>query len=196
MAAFVLLVFLRVCGPRQKREDPQFELHGWRRHYTGLYRSIGGPGSPVCIYIWFWTLYTIQNKPFFFFFNWEKINIFQLFVCASGRRRRIQSTLLRQLFSFLSGWFDSLTAICPLCPGDIAYSGACWARTARGRWKTSVLGVLHWACWGLRFYQSWLLGTLTKLLDLWNIMKLQRKTKETCKLKSISGEQAQHNDSK
>ena len=62
------------------------------------------------------------------------------------------------------------------------YRWDCWARTARGRWKTSVLGVLHWACWGLQFYQSWLLGTLAKLLDLWDIMKLQRKTRRHASL--------------
>ena len=36
-----------VCG-LQKRKDPQIELHGWRRHYTGRYRKSGISG----VYLW------------------------------------------------------------------------------------------------------------------------------------------------
>ena len=38
--AYLFCVCFCVCG-RQKPEDPQIELHGWRRHYTGRYRESG-----------------------------------------------------------------------------------------------------------------------------------------------------------
>ena len=43
----ICFAFAFVCG-RQKHEDPQFEPHGWRRHYTGRYRESGI--SPL--YLW------------------------------------------------------------------------------------------------------------------------------------------------
>ena len=46
--AHLFCVCFCVCG-RQKPKDPQLELHGWRRHYTGLYRRSGISG----VYLWF-----------------------------------------------------------------------------------------------------------------------------------------------
>ena len=68
---------------------------------------IGGPGSPMCIYNGFEHRYRPFKKNHFVIILIEKkINIFQLFVRASGRRSRIQSTLLRTLISFLSACID------------------------------------------------------------------------------------------
>ena len=68
---------------------------------------IGGPGSPMCIYNGFEHRYRpLKKKHFVIILIEKKINIFQLFVRASGRRSRIQSTLLRTLISFLSACTD------------------------------------------------------------------------------------------
>ena len=45
--AHLFCICFCVCV-RQKPEDPQFEPHGWRRHYTGRYRESGI--SPL--YLW------------------------------------------------------------------------------------------------------------------------------------------------
>ena len=37
----ILLVFVSACVIGKNPEYPQLELHGWRRHYTGRYKSSG-----------------------------------------------------------------------------------------------------------------------------------------------------------
>ena len=48
--AFVCICF-HVCG-RQTHKYPQLGLHGWRRHYTGQYRSSGSLFHDVDSYIY------------------------------------------------------------------------------------------------------------------------------------------------
>ena len=98
--------FVCICfhvRDRQKPEYPQLKLHGWRRHYTGRYRSSG------ISFLYLWLLYTFSHSVLKFMGHGSgMIQHLQEMHNLSSRILEVFKVNLRRRLMFMSNLFAFL----------------------------------------------------------------------------------------